>query len=244
MEQDSQVENSSQEINVPESQTVQTQTEKPDKMVTISQSKFDEQIRHTAARVANKARQERDAYWQNQMPVQNTSSSGLSAEEVQKIATEAAETKHKELLEFTYKQQLEVEGNRLAQEFMSKLSNADKNLYPNLEENLQNANLAKMADLVALANSIEGTEGIIDELLSNPTKIPSLQALAYQQPQLAQQELSRMAESIKLKHQAKNAKLPREPLHRINSSSVGMDNGSPQTVSDLQRQFRDKSYWR
>jgi hypothetical protein len=236
MEQSSQVENSSQVVSAPE---VQPQAER---MVTISESKYNDTIRHSNARVAEKARQEERAIWEakqssnNDVQMQNH----ISPEEIKRIASEAATAQHQEMLNNQMKQQMDAEGARIAQNFFGKLSSADKELYPNLENNIKNADFASIPEIVSFANEMEGTEGIINELLENPLKIPTISYLAKTQPALAKAELKKMAESIKLNQAAANAKMPREPLHRIESSPVGMDNGS-MSVSDFRKSFKSKS---
>lgn len=241
MEQVSQVESSSQGMATPE-----IQHQPAEKTVTMPQSKFDDTIRHANARVAQKVREERDAHWQSQMSNQSQPTSpashSMTHEEVQRIASEAAAAKHQELVQNDFQQRMHAETSRIAQEFFGKMQNADKTLYPNLENNLKIADFSKMGDVVSIANSMEGTEGIINELLENPTKIPTISYLSQTQPALAQAELKKMAESIKLNQQAKTAKMPREPLSRLESSPIGMDSGSENsmTTADFRKLFKSK----
>src|SRR5258708_4534609 len=103
MEQSSMVENSSID-------TSNTPTSAPvaEEMISISKNKFNDTIRHSNARVAEKARQEERAKWEQQQPTQSaepTYNSGMSPDEIRRIASEAAETKNKELVNFLAQQQ-------------------------------------------------------------------------------------------------------------------------------------------
>lgn len=243
MENSSSVETSSQSSVTPE---ISTPVEK---MVTISENKFNETIRHSNARVAEKARQEERAKWEQQSPAQSvtpqTSNSSMSADDVRRIAGEAAETKQKEMLDHMQKQQSMYEGQKLATEFYDKLEKADKTLYPALEKSLQNKQefdqtMTNMSPVVYLANGIEGTDSIINELLENPLKMPSLNYLAINHPELAKVEMRKMAASIKLNQAAAKTKMPNEPLSRVEpSNAVGMDNGN-MSVSDFRKQFKSR----
>lgn len=242
MEQSSLVENSNQDLGTLGTSDVQSPSEK---MVTISESKFNDTIRHSNARVAEKARQEERRKWESQQSDSNPAAqqnnySQMSPDEIKRIATEAAAAQHQEIMSQDMKRQMDAEGARIAQDFFSKLNNADKNLYPNLEENIKSADFATMPEIVSIANTIDGTDGIINEILSNPTKIPVLRALAITQPALAKIEFQKMADSIKLNQQAANAKMPREPLSQISpSSAVGLDSG-PMSVKDFRQLFKSK----
>lgn len=253
MQDDSMVENSSQDISAPEISTPAPSATAPsapaEKMVTLPQSKIDAAIRHANARIAEKVRQEERAKWEQQAanaaPAQN--SPVFSLDDVRRIAKETADEKQKEMLEaMQYHQNLQ-EGKRLEAEFYSKLDKADKNSYPTLQKNLENKQEFEktlvsmgMGPVVAILTKMDNPAAVLNELFENPLKMTPLADLAAKQPLMAQAQLQRMADSIKLNQEAAKAKMPNEPLSRIEASNtVGMDSGE-MSVSDFQKKYRNR----
>lgn len=230
-----------------ESYAAPAHTQSTDKMVTLPQSKINEIVRQTNARVAENVRKSEREKYESQLSSSSQQSASLTPEDIKRIATEAADNRQKEILEYMSNQQRQQEGARIANEFMGKIDNADKSLYPALDSNLKNRDefnqlMGNMAHVVAIATGMEGTEAIINELLENPLKISSINDLAAKQPALAKKELQKMVDSIKLNQKAANAKLPNQPIARIEPSSsisADLDNGST-TVSDFRKYFKSK----
>ncbi len=251
MQDSSMVENSSQSLSTPE--ISQAAPSAPvEKMVTLPQSKIDEAIRHSNARVAEKARQEERAKWEQQAanaaPAQN--SPVFSLDDVKRIAKETADEKQKEMLEaMQYHQNLQ-EGKRLETEFYSKLDKADKDSYPTLQKNLENKQEFEktlvsmgMGPVVAILTKMDNPAAVLNELFENPLKMTPLADLAAKQPLMAQAQLQRMSDSIKLNQDAAKAKMPNEPLSRIEASpTVGIDNGDMKnaTVRDFRNYYKTR----
>jgi len=98
-------------------------------------------------------------------------------------------------------------------------------------------NLPAHLELIPLLNSVDASiaADVTYDLAENPQKFANLKVLNMMNPQLAAQELNKLAESVRKNKTASQAKFPNEPLGQIKTSVTGADN-SPLTVADLKRQ--------
>ncbi len=95
-------------------------------------------------------------------------------------------------------------------------------------------NLQNIPHVVKLATDTGIAGDVMYELGRNPGKVASLTTLAYINPQLAEEEMKKLASSIKTNEQASLAPNIAEPLSQVKPSTVGKDNGS-NAVRDLRR---------
>ena len=200
----------------------------------VPQSKVEEIVRHSNARVAEKARNEAlEEYKKN-----NSSSASLGGmpsvtpDQIRSIIAEENE-KH---LQSIYDQQATQEAQNTIQQFASKLQ-AAADVYPDFKETVSQIPFSSIPHVVGLANESENTADIIYELGKNPLKMANLNSLAQMNPGLARNEIQKLAASIKLNADAKNAKLPNSPLTQIKASPVNTDNGT-MSVKDFRKIFR------
>lgn len=131
-------------------------------------------------------------------------------------------------------QQLNQQSMDVLRSFHGKIEGA-KTKYPELTKQLGDVNLGQMPEVVILANSFDNTADIMHDLLNNPHKIPNIMYLARTQPQLAQREMSKLADSIKQNEAAKNLTPPNAPLDQAKPSTIGVDSGKYRTVEDLKK---------
>ena len=122
--------------------------------------------------------------------------------------------------------------------FVNKMQAAESK-YPGLEAKLNDLDYNSMAPLVQMANDMENTADIMNELLDNPMKMGNLLTLMYAQPKLANKAMQDLSSSIKQNQEAvaQDAKA-RDPMAQLKPSmNAGMDNGS-MSVTDFRKQFR------
>lgn len=210
----------------------------------VPQSKVDEIVRHSNARVAEKARKDAlEQYQAQQQPQQSSTSMGgmerLTTDDMRRIAAEEAQKNYQSVVQQHQEEQMKHEGRRVVNEFFGKL-NAAKERYPDIEEVVGSLPLDKIAHIVGLANTTEGTADIMYELGKNKEKLAHVHALMSIDPELARAKLSDLVKSVQINEQAKNQRLANEPLSRISASPVGVDNGSNMTVSDYRKKFRSR----
>ncbi len=124
--------------------------------------------------------------------------------------------------------------------FVSKMQAAEQR-FPGLEQKLNKLdyNNPTMIKLVGMANEMENTGDIMNELLANPMKMGTVLNLAKEQPFLASETLKELSNSIKQNQQAlaEDAQA-RDPMRQLKPSSVGMDNGKAQSVADFKKMFK------
>ena len=156
---------------------------------------------------------------------------GVSQADVQRMIAEQAP------------QALQEQMMRLKQEhsintFVSKMQAAEQK-YPGLEAKLNKLDYEDPAlmRVVEMANNMENTGEIMHEILNNTGKMATFLNLS-RQPQMAQQAMMELSNSIKTNQEAVAAeKQARDPMNQLKpSSSAGMDNANP-SVNDLRKMF-------
>lgn len=164
----------------------------------------------------------------NQQP--NQSFGGMAPEEVQRmIAEHVPQYLHNQAAEFQQKQ--------FAESFVAKMQAAEAQ-YPGLEAKLNELDFTKpnTLALAKMANSLDGTGAIMNELLENPEKMGNLLMLMNEQPKLAQQKLASLGNSIKTNQEAlANSQQAQDPISQIKSSvNAGVDDNNL-SVKDLKK---------
>ena len=124
--------------------------------------------------------------------------------------------------------------------FVNKMQVAEQK-YPGLEEKLSrlNYNDPAMHSLIEMANGLENTGDVINELVSNPNKMIQVLAGIREQPYLGQETLNSLSGSIKLNQDAlaENAQA-RDPMSQLKpSANAGLADSSQLSIRDLQRQI-------
>lgn len=115
---------------------------------------------------------------------------------------------------------------------------AGKGKYSDFDETVAKlGNLQNIPHIVKMAADTGSAEDVMYELGRNPGKVASLTTLAYINPHLAESEMKRLVESIKMNQQAANEPSAKEPLSQVRPSTVGTDSGSP-SMKDLRRKYR------
>lgn len=180
---------------------------------------------------------------QYQAPPQQSQFNGMSQDEYRRIAAEEAKRLRDQWVEDTQRSQQEQEGQRIANEFLTKIE-AGKGKYDDFEKVVSDVGFAHYPHIVQLANMVDNTDEVIYELAKNPGKIGSIQSLVDialrngVPPTLAINEMKKLASSIKENAGARNFKAPNEPLSQLRSGTAGTDNKGALGVSDYKRKYR------
>ncbi len=121
--------------------------------------------------------------------------------------------------------------------FLDKMQAAEKQ-YPGLEKKLDEIDFNKPATmaLVQMANNLDNTGDIMNELVENPEKMGILLNLINEQPKLAQQRLASIGNSIKTNREAlEQEQSANEPIGQLKSSvNAGVDDHNL-SVKDLKK---------
>lgn len=127
--------------------------------------------------------------------------------------------------------------------FVNKMQAAEQR-YPGLEEKLNKLNYQDpaMHSLIEMANSLENTGDVINELVSNPSKMIQVLSGIREQPYLGQETLMSLSNSIK-QNQAAAAEnsQAQEPMSQLKpSTSAGLADTSQLSVNDLRKMLNKR----
>ncbi len=210
-------------------------TPRPEEMV--PKSKVEEIVRSAYARGAQKAREDgnksnRDDFTPTSQAT-GASDAGFGLDQMRKIAAEEAYKLQTSLDQQRHDNLNREQGERIAKEFFSKLESG-RSRYKDFDEVVGKLDLRLIPEVVHLANGVENTADVMYELAKNPLKVANLKSLGNLQASLAQTEIQRLSQSIRLNEDAKSAQLAPEPLSQIKPSPLNADSGS-MSVSDFRR---------
>lgn len=210
---------------------------------TFVQSEVNEMIRHSNARVAEKARREALEGIQSVQPNQTSqvsptntvASNTVTPEHLERMVSETVEKKQKELLETHNRQTQEQQAYQVANDFVSKMQ-AGKTNYDDFDSVVSDLDFSTMGPIVHSIKDMDNVADVIYDLAQNPMKLGSLNNLLATQPAKARAEIKKLSDSIKSNQAAKQQKQANEPLSRVQPSPIGTDNGS-KSVSDYRKIF-------
>ncbi len=131
-----------------------------------------------------------------------------------------------------------MQQKQLVDSFVAKMQAAETK-YPGLESKLNELDYSTIAPLIKMANEMENTGDIMNELIENPMKMGNLVSLLYTQPKMAAKAIQSLSNSIKTNVDAEAAeKSVQQPYGQVKSSlSSGKDDGD-MSVSDFRAMFK------
>lgn len=169
----------------------------------------------------------------------------LDDERVKKLAAEETQRLRNEWIEENRRNVEAQDAQRIASEFFTKVGAGEGGIAA-FEKTVASSgvDLRSIPYHVQLANQVDNTREVMEELLKNPSKIGAIQNLididlrAGRTPNLAMAEIKRMSESIKTNDQASKFKSPNDPLRQLPPSNAASDNKGAMSVSDYKRKYR------
>ena len=175
--------------------------------------------------------QQQPAAEQNQAPSSLGGMAQMSPDDIRRLIAEQAPQVFQ-----NHVQQLQTE--QTVNSFVQKMQAAEER-HPGLEAKLEKLNYEDpaMIRIVEMANGMENTGEIMQEILGNTGKMATFLNLV-NQPQMAQQAMMELSNSIKTNQDAlAQDKQARDPMAQLRpSSSSGTDNANP-SVNDLRMMF-------
>jgi hypothetical protein len=156
--------------------------------------------------------------------------SQMSPEDIQKLIAE-------HVPQYLQQQATEYQQKQFADGFINKMQAAEKQ-FPGLEQKLNDIDFTSPSTLklVQMANNMDNTGEIMNELIENPEKMGTLLNLINEQPKLAQQRLASLSSSITVNRKAQEEdKSAQEPIGQLKSSvNAGVDDHNL-SVKDLKK---------
>lgn len=220
-------------VEVPNAQTPQS----------LSVEQVNKIVQREKAAAAEKARQEAQAQFQQEIAQLKSQSSSMGG------ITQSVDAD--KIYEQVY--------SRIQQEQQAKLQQEQQAAYDREIDTLTNTYLSKMAQgkqayedfdavtaafepqafphVVVLASQLENTADVMYDLSKNPQKLVMIAGLAERSPQMAKQQLMRLSESIKQNQTAKsqNVDVP-APLSSVRPSANAGSDGGGNRVRDFKNQ--------
>lgn len=159
----------------------------------------------------------------------------MSPEQIQQLIAE-------HVPQYLQAQADEFHNKQFVESFVGKMQAAEKQ-YPGLESKLNDLDFDKPGaqKLVQMANNMDNTGDIMNELLDNPEKLGVLLHLVQEQPKLAMQRMASLGQSIKSNQEAlAQEKSAQQPIGQLKSSiSAGVDDHNL-SVKDLKKLLRQR----
>lgn len=122
--------------------------------------------------------------------------------------------------------------------FANKMTAAEEK-YPELAQKLNDLDYDTFAPIALMANDMENTADIMNELTGNPMKIGNLLALLQHQPKLAFKAMHDLSNSIKKNQDAHSQEQSiRSPIGQLKSSKPAGIDDSSMSVADFRKIFR------
>lgn len=195
----------------------------------VPQSVFDRVIKEKQLAAAEKARREmQQEYEAKKQPEINT-------DELINAAVERMEEKQKRLNEESLSNKNKEEADKLAASYISKLNDAFSRA-DDFEEVFDGFNHSVFFNTVSLVAKMDNGGDIMYQLVKNPEKLAAIEKMAIGHPAGAKKMLDQLSASMQEIEKAKQtSKTANSPLSRIQSSTVGSDNGE-MSIRDLRKQ--------
>lgn len=137
----------------------------------------------------------------------------------------------------------QMQQNNMVDSFVGKMQTAEQQ-FPGLEQKLNKLNYEdpRMHELIKMTNNLENTGAVMNELVSNPSKMMQVLASIREQPYLGQETLNALSNSIKTNQAAaaENSQA-NEPMSKLKPSmNTGLADSSQLSVQDLRRQLSQR----
>ena len=159
----------------------------------------------------------------------------MNPEDIQKMIAE-------HVPQYLQQQAAEYQQKQFADGFISKMQAAEKQ-FPGLEQKLNDIDFTSPSTLklVQMANNMDNTGEIMNELIENPEKMGTLLNLINEQPRIAQQRLASLSSSITTNRKAQEEeKSAQDPIGQLKSSvNAGVDDHNL-SVKDLKKMLSQR----
>ena len=159
----------------------------------------------------------------------------MNPEDIQKMIAE-------HVPQYLQQQAQEYQQKQFADGFIAKMQAAEKQ-FPGLEQKLNDIDFTSPSTLklVHMANNMDNTGEIMNELIENPEKMGTLLNLINEQPRIAQQRLASLSSSISTNRKAlEEEKSAHDPIGQLKSSvNAGVDDHNL-SVKDLKKMLSQR----
>lgn len=212
----------------------------------FSQSEVNEIVKrakHGAIEGFKKLQSDQPQYAAQKYGETSLSAPNLNDDHIRQLAEEAAVRHIDKVRQEALNKSQEEMAQRVVQNFWAK-TQSGKEKYQDFETVTRDIPLGIFPNVVQmLAEQIENADDVLYDMGKSLTKMAAIETLANQEiksglsPASALRELKRLANSLKENNEAKNIRVPNEPLNQMRPSISGTDSGA-MSVSDYRKKYK------
>lgn len=198
----------------------------------IPQSQVSKIAAREARQAAEKTRNEMMAEFERQRISQDTQTPPeqnmggmpqVSPDQMEQLVYQAA-----------HRMSTKMTADKMAADFETKIK-AEIEQDPDFGDLYDSLNISQHPELVIWMNGMDNSAKVVKDLANNPSKFANILMLAKSNmPALAQRELNKLSDSIKVNQAAQAQPKAKEPLDQLSPSSIGIGNGEL-SVSDFMK---------
>lgn len=207
----------------------------------LTQEQVNKIVQREKENAALKARRELEQEYQARIQQQSQAQQQQAARNETVSRETDADAIYQEVTERLNKEmqqkQLEEQMQNVANNYLAKVDMARKQ-YDDFDAVTAKFDASRFPQLVYLVSGMDNGGAVIYDLAKNPSKLASISILAREAPELAQQELLSLSQSIALNKQAQDEASRYEtqaPLDRLSPSRTSGSDGNS-SISDLRSQ--------
>jgi len=136
------------------------------------------------------------------------------------------------------KLQQEEHGKRVINSLIGKVNEAQQRI-PDYDAVTSRVDFTKVPTILHFADSVDNSGDVLYHLAQEPAKIGTLMQLANIDPRLAQVEMKKLSDSLKVNQDAEGRPTPKPPLNSIKPSNTGIGK-KPQTPAEFRAAYRGR----
>lgn len=197
----------------------------------IPQSQVNKIAAREAKQAAERTRNEMQAEYERQRVAQDVQNEPSQMGGIPQISPEQME---QHIMAAAHRMSVKMTADKMAADFEAKIK-AEIELDPDFGDAYDSLNIAQHPELVIWMNGMDNSGKVVKDLVNNPAKFANILMLAKNgMGNLAQRELAKLSESIKVNQDAQAQPKVKEPLDQLSPSSIGTGSGDL-SVSDFMK---------
>ena len=197
----------------------------------IPQSQVNKIAAREAKQAAERTRNEMQADFERQRVNQDVQTQPSQMGGMPQFSPEQME---QHIMAAAHRMSAKMTADKMAADFESKIK-AEIELDPDFGDVYDSLNIAQHPELVIWMNGMDNSAKVVKDLANNPAKFANILMLAKNGlGTLAQKELGKLSDSIKVNQEAQAQPKVKEPLDQLSPSSIGTGSGE-MSVSDFMK---------
>jgi uncharacterized OsmC-like protein len=197
----------------------------------IPQSQVNKIAAREAKQAAERTRHEMQAEYERQRVSQEVQQAPSQMGGMPQFSPEQME---QHIMAAAHRMSAKMTADKMAADFESKIK-AEIESDPDFGDVYDSLNIVQHPELVIWMNGMDNSAKVVKDLANNPAKFANILMLAKNgMGTLAQRELTKLSDSIKVNQEAQAQPKVKEPLDQLSPSSIGTGSGE-MSVSDFMK---------